>query len=97
MSTAQPARHEVVVEVYDNIAIGMRCCTCHERIPVRPEGAAITVAEAIRLVTEHQSAVAAIDAPISPQSVCSQGPVCRYPKCRCDPGWPGGGDLGAPS
>lgn len=45
--------HEVVIEVYEGIAIGMRCATCKERITVRPERAAISLTDAIELNNQH--------------------------------------------
>lgn len=53
--------HEIVVEVYDGIALSMKCIPCRARIPVRPERAAAQLAELNYLAREHAEAIARLD------------------------------------
>lgn len=53
--------HEVVVEIYDGIALSMKCIPCRARIPIRPERAAARLVDLAEQAREHTGAVARLD------------------------------------
>ena len=53
--------HELVVELYDGIALSMKCVPCRVRIPIRPERAAAQLTELNYLAREHTEAIGRLD------------------------------------
>lgn len=50
------ANHEIVVEIYDGIALSMKCIPCRARIPIRPERAAAGLVDLNELGRGHVEA-----------------------------------------
>jgi hypothetical protein len=45
--------HEVVVEIYDGIALSMKCVPCRVRLPIRPERSASRLVDLNEMAREH--------------------------------------------